>query len=1362
MVHAAARIPSKEMYRNGEPSAQAEKSYRTCSNNGGPIKVPRIPYPFRSMMMPMPDRIPLAVGLRGKLGFGVRAGLLLLCFFAGEGALAAVDLKTDLPLQERLGQAWRWRQIDPPSGIGQLIGIQSDNEGGLLALYDRNSLLRYDGYRWAPYPGSSALQNDPIIQVRPLGNGVLTLGRHFVAFLDGSGSAEIFPITGLDRYHRLVASEAVGDRILMGRGSEIFRVDSQGIHEHSLLPTAAGPLRSLAILPEDESGIQVRAWAMCWNGLYYYDGQRWHKSADLPLTTRQTKNLKLFFQEKTLWLLPIGRARMHTAYRRVVDSWVAIDLGTAIRGVVVTKNQTLLASADAGGFLLFEDGVLHQAAPARQLDERLLAIRVLDDDRLAVVEASGRIWTCDIESDRWREFTPPGNVERPSVLAIARSSRGGFWLGTNNGLYRWKDGVFLDSFQRVLDIDLTTITGLQEDHRGHLWVGSGSSFVGALEFDGKMWTHHTEVEGVGDFSVHAIRRGHGDDLWFLLLGRADSYAAPWGGVARLSRGKWKRFGEEDGLPSARTYDLTTKFNHQVLIGTLKGIARLEGERWVAPPYATTSAARTLFFSQHEELWIGSGISGRGISVVTREGRIDDRGDLPRFAAAGFVDDDKGNTWISSPDGLFRWDGVSFSDVTREPGIPSRVFWPIVTCGRNALCMGSFGQGLVRFEPDDIDPPVTEELIVSPTLEKDEFLIRWEGRDKWNTTLAEDLRFRWRIDGGPWSTPIRARSTKVKTSEWGAIEFEAQAIDLADNHETIPRSITLMTPRPWWAHWSLVAPLVFLFLALFYLTKTTMTQKKERKQLEEEKDRAASQLRSIVENTSELIYIQSIPDGEYLFVSPSSRELTGYTPEEFLQNQASLIDLEHPASRGYEELWKKICNEEFTRIPTYTVAVRTKSGENRIQQVHESYMDQDGRRVVLGIAVDITDIRQAHEAMLHAEKLKSLGVLAGGIAHDFNNLLVGILGNAELLGLNVGGDLESRRYLDEIETSGRKAAGLCRQMLTYAGKIRSTPTAIDMPLLLDEVTGLARAAVDASTKFDICILDEDCRISGDPTQVHQVLMNLIINGSDALGGQPGVVNISMDRVTLKDGDISKMAPFSPSPGEFVRVTVQDDGCGMDKETLLRIFDPFFSTKIQGRGLGLAAVRGIVHSHNGALTVESRPGCGSTFCIYLPVCLEPTESTAHTAHSKPTAFGYGTILVVDDEPTVSRVAKLILEKQGFSVLVADSGVEGIEVIKTSKARIRAVVLDLTMPDRDGLETLVEMRKIIPKLPAVLCSGYVMENLAQRIGEIDDLFFLQKPFDAAAMATALLAVLPDDTRGKRHPPNLDNRGKPLSTTP
>ncbi|HWA86954.1 MAG TPA: response regulator [Opitutus sp.] len=377
-------------------------------------------------------------------------------------------------------------------------------------------------------------------------------------------------------------------------------------------------------------------------------------------------------------------------------------------------------------------------------------------------------------------------------------------------------------------------------------------------------------------------------------------------------------------------------------------------------------------------------------------------------------------------------------------------------------------------------------------------------------------------------------------------------------------------------------------------------------------------------------------------------------------------------------------------------------------------------------------------LLESQKLESLGVVASGIAHDFNNLLTAILTNASLLrdGAEISpGAVES---LDQIQSATLTAAGLCQQMLAYAGKGTFHLSEVDFNALMRQTAELLRSVISKKARLEISLCDGSLFASADSTQLKQVVINLVANASDALGDKPGDIRIVTTSERLTSAGLEKeYRTAGLTGGDYIHLTVSDTGCGMTPETITRAFDPFFTTKFIGRGLGLAAVRGIVRGHHGTLRVESALGKGTTFHVLLP-CIPAVEAVAPPPPEPAPHRLKGRILIVDDEAIVRKSAQKILGRQGYVTVLVDNGQQALDMLRAEAGAFDLVLLDLTMPELSGAETLREMRQAGYNLPVILTSGYSSASLPDEARSDGAVEFLAKPFGLSDLCEKVATVV------------------------
>ncbi len=484
---------------------------------------------------------------------------------------------------------------------------------------------------------------------------------------------------------------------------------------------------------------------------------------------------------------------------------------------------------------------------------------------------------------------------------------------------------------------------------------------------------------------------------------------------------------------------------------------------------------------------------------------------------------------------------------------------------------------------------------------------------------------------------------------------------------------------------------------------------------------STKLRAIVESSEDAIVSKDL-DGVIQSWNNAAEGIFGYTREEMIGKRMTPL---LPADRVQEEADITERIRRSGKVKHFeTLRVRKDGKPIPVALTISPIYDEAGRVVGASeIGRDISEQKQMEEQLRQTQKLESLGVLAGGLAHDFNNLLTGVMGNASLAMDEVDNREALGAYLGEIVSASERAAILVRQMLAYAGKGRMIVEPMDLSQQISEIVPLIRTSIPRSVELELDLDSDGPRVDADRSQIQQLIMNLAINAAEAIGERSGTVSISTGR---RETDQEKQ----------VVLTVKDTGCGMDEATKAQMFDPFFTTKFTGRGLGLAAVMGIIRTHRGTISVDSTPGKGTRVTVVLPGSVLP--ATANVADERVDVRGYGNVLVVDDEALVRKLAKFALERCGYTVELAADGQEGLDAFAARPHEFAAVILDLTMPVMGGEEALNRIRQVRADVPVLLSSGFSEEEAIRQFGACGVSGFLQKPYTATALARKMKLAL------------------------
>ncbi len=520
----------------------------------------------------------------------------------------------------------------------------------------------------------------------------------------------------------------------------------------------------------------------------------------------------------------------------------------------------------------------------------------------------------------------------------------------------------------------------------------------------------------------------------------------------------------------------------------------------------------------------------------------------------------------------------------------------------------------------------------------------------------------------------------------------------------------------------------------------------RKELEESNQKlrmSEERLKLAVQAAAIGIWDWDIVNGELTW-DESMYTLYGIRKEEFSGAYSAWLRTLHPEDLQQTEAEiQAALSSKHEFAPEFRI-IRPDGEVRFIKAAAHTFINENGTPFrMIGTNIDVTDRKKAEEEkrvfeqqLQQTQKLESLGVLAGGIAHDFNNILAVIIGNCSLAEMHYE---SAGNYIPVIEKAAERAAGLCRQMMAYAGKAPVAKSMVVMWMLVDDVVTMLKATIRQNVTIRTIFTSDIPTIMGDAGQLRQIVMNLIINAAEAIGEAQGEVRVSLSKAEIKAGKPVRdhLGAVIPA-GRYLCLEVSDTGCGMDDEIRRRIFEPFYTTKFAGRGLGMSAVLGILKAHNGAMQLSSQPGKGSVFKVFLPI--QENVIIEEKSHQEITAEqwqGSGTVLLVEDEDQVRDIAKNFLEMFGFNVLEAVNGRDALEIFHKNAAEITLVVTDLGMPVMDGYELFSALKKLHPELPIIVSSGYGDSEVTSRIVSDNRVGLITKPYKPNQLRDALKSV-------------------------
>jgi PAS domain S-box-containing protein len=512
-------------------------------------------------------------------------------------------------------------------------------------------------------------------------------------------------------------------------------------------------------------------------------------------------------------------------------------------------------------------------------------------------------------------------------------------------------------------------------------------------------------------------------------------------------------------------------------------------------------------------------------------------------------------------------------------------------------------------------------------------------------------------------------------------------------------------------------------------------------------------RSFMQNFKGIAYRAEM-DSTPVFFHGAVGEITGYSEDDFITGGLRWDQLIHP-----EDLANVFSKEEKKlRLTPYFIYEREyrilrKDAKVRwVQEIIQNICDEFGQpKMLQGVLYDITDRKQAEEEkkkleiqLQQAQKMEAIGTLAGGIAHDFNNILSAVIGYSELARKEVPEESKLYRYINGIREAGKRARGLVAQILAFSRKSEDEKKSIQITPLLKECLKLLRASLPTTIEIRQNIGTQLGNVMADPTQMHQVIMNLCTNAAHAMQGEGGSIEVSLESVNL-DMYFTSQHP-DMKKGEYLNLMIRDSGCGMTVDVMGRIFEPYFTTKEKGvgTGLGLAVTHGIITSHGGTITVESNPGTGSTFTIFLPVISEPSAHMTSTSAFLP--MGTECILYIDDEEDLVDIAKEMLGSLSYKVVGTTSSIEALKLFQANPEKFDLIITDMAMPKMTGVELAKEFMRIRPDIPIILCTGFseaITEEEAKALGIRK---FILKPILKDKLALAISRVLYENRHRKK----------------
>jgi PAS domain S-box-containing protein len=507
---------------------------------------------------------------------------------------------------------------------------------------------------------------------------------------------------------------------------------------------------------------------------------------------------------------------------------------------------------------------------------------------------------------------------------------------------------------------------------------------------------------------------------------------------------------------------------------------------------------------------------------------------------------------------------------------------------------------------------------------------------------------------------------------------------------------------------------------------------------------------VLKHSRDILFKRDLQTGAFEYMSDSVGEILGVSPEVARRNGFEGIKaFIHPDDlQRFLAFHQKLQESRDPKHVDHLIQYRMRDSQGKYRWLSETaavIRDAEGKPAfVIGSNRDVSRIkaleadRQAMtEQLLRSRKLEAVSTMAGGVAHNFNNLLMVVLGNLELMRMDVPPEDDLHRHIDAAEKAAQRAANLSTLMLTYVGQAKISAQTIDLNQTLPEMVAVLKTTVTGNAALTTIPAERPAWIHADSGKVLQVITNLVTNAVEACGERPLELRLHVDVQYFDSAQLSRVAPGEYLPaGSYVSLQVSDNGCGMDTETLDKVFDPFFTTKFTGRGLGMAAVMGIMRAHRGGVSIDSRVDGGTAVTAYFPE--HRPEKPSIPAPMPAIVKDRKTILLVDDEPLVLELGKQMLRRLGCDVLTAVDGFEALSVFEANRDQIHLAVLDIEMPRMDGRQTLIRLRETGARFPVLVATGFIETQAREKLKDVDVDGFIQKPFHVSQLQEKIEVLL------------------------
>lgn len=1046
-----------------------------------------------------------------------------------------------------------------------------------------------------------------------------------------------------------------------------------------------------------------------------------------------------------------------------------------ITAILADSKGNLWFGTDTGGVARYDGAAFtHAATPGELVNDTIYSI--LEDRK-------GNLWfgayggVCKYDGQTFRDYTVKDGLSNNAVKAILEDREGCLWFGTDGGGVCKFDGKVFTYMTEKNGLTSNVVWSLLEDREGNIWIGT---YRGGLnKYSGDAFTYFSSKDGLGDDVIRSILEDRAGYFWFGTFR---------GGVGRFDGKTVTNFTKTDGLADNFVLTIFQDRKGNLWFGTYNGVSKFDGEKFVTLSQKdglSDRVIRAIFEDQAGNIWFGTNKAG----ICRYDGKtitnFTMKDGLPDDQVTTIMGDREGNTWIGTLNGICMYDGKTFSDISKKCGLKQKNIFSIIQAPNGDLWFAAYGDGILKYRDCAFQIITGKDGLINDNVVSLSFDNRgklWVGTEKgicrFDTDTYEQTGQKifksygpaegfpglecihnsicndrhgntWlgTIKGAIRCNPFNEKSNTVEpiTHITGLRLLAGGKNPLAyakgiSREDGLPIGLRLPYDNNY---------LVFDFIGLNF---TAPGKVRYRYQLEGFDRFWAPGGKGSYAN------YPNLPPGNYTFKVKAcnndgvwNKQPTTFYFEiappfwltwwfyllgaaavigiifTFIKNRVRHLEKQREILEKKVKISTRELKEEKEKVEKINLELEKRVRERTLELVTAN----EALREEMALK------KELEARLLHAQKMEAIGTMAGGIAHDFNNLLMGILGNVSLMFLD---EEFSRTYegeLKAIEQCVQNGAGLTRQLLGFArgGKYQVVPT--DLNPIIEESANMfnrTRKEIAIHGKYEPGLW----AVEVDRGQIEQVLLNLFVNAWQAMPGG-GNIYLQTENVTLAE---SVVKPYDLNPGNYVKISITDTGVGMDEATRVRIFEPFFTTRELGRGtgLGLASAYGIITNHGGIIEAQSEKGVGTTFTIYLPAS-QKERVKEKKAPGKMYLKGKEAILLVDDEPMVVDVGEKLLQKLGYSVLIARNGSDGLEIYKKNKEGIALVILDMIMPGMGGRETFERLKEIDPDVKVLLSSGYSVDGQAAEILRRGCKGFIQKPFAMMELSQKIRSLLDSD---------------------